>query len=371
MSSIKICRLCVSACSNYRHLFDDLEVYRITVKYFDETFLKENDLSVVCYDCWCQIDDFYNFQQTVTESQKKLMDKPKIIKTRRTDSFQQNIHVKDEPQGDEMITDSPDSAFDDMLMPELLYGGENDDNEVPSELIPINNADSSYNDGNHYTDEPDDYNSKQQSFGKQWNGEKANKGQFQNAKSKTCPGPGPLKCRLCPKIMGSFTSYKNHFCQKHNGKEFFVYCCGQKYQMPQQYESHISLTSGKPYQPKSYQCKACQKRFDLEITLVRHTRQCPRYKQGIIIKKGVQKFKCSQCSESFASDMHLRKHVAKVHSDRRFHCTHCEKSYTKSDSLREHMAKHTGNYLYKCNDCSLDFTYRSQWRKHMLKFHSS
>ncbi|XP_073843666.1 uncharacterized protein [Musca autumnalis] len=148
MSSIKICRLCVSASSNYRHLFDDLEVYRITVKYFDEMFLKENDLSVVCYDCWCQIADFHNFQQTVTESQKKLMENPEFIKTRRTQdgneqaSFQQNVQIKDEPEEDQVITDNTDSAYDEMVVLELLYSSEQDDTTVPSELMPINHEES-------------------------------------------------------------------------------------------------------------------------------------------------------------------------------------------------------------------------------------
>ncbi|XP_073838647.1 uncharacterized protein [Musca autumnalis] len=359
MSETKICRLCVSACSNYKQLFEDLEVYEITVRYFDPMFLNQNDLHVVCYDCWCHIADFHNFQQTVTESQKKLTEKPKLVKI--NDTFQHNIPIKNEVQDGQMLTDSsPDSAYDDMLLSECIYGGENDydDDAVPSELMPINNAEHmNFYAKQEHTGGHINYNSQQQSPSKKVNGGKT---------MKPCPGPAPLKCRFCPKISDTFASYRNHFCQKHTGKEFYVYCCGRKYQVRQQYESHLFLKNDFPYQ-----CKACQKRFDLEITLVRHTRQCPFYKQITISEKVVQEFKCSLCGGMFSSESLLRQHTFKFHADRRYHCTYCDKSYTKSDTLREHMAKHTGNYLYKCNDCSLDFTYRSQWRKHMIKFHTS
>lgn len=344
MGKTQICRLCVSECSNFKPLFDDLEVYEITVRYFDPMFLNQNDLRVLCYDCWCHIADFHNFQQTVTVAQNKLIKKPKVMT--KNETLPQNIHIKDEPQDHEMLTDSPDSAYDDMLLPELVFG----DNEPMSGQMDMYEKNFSGEQCAFNTDKP----SKTQK----------SKGSSKNATSKNCPGPVPIKCRFCPKISNNFASYRNHFCQKHSGKEFYVYCCGRKYQVRQQYESHLFLD-----RDFTYQCKACEKRFDLEITLIRHTRQCQRYKQGIVAKKGVQHFKCQQCSEVFLKENLLRQHVFNFHADRRHHCTLCEKSYTKRDSLREHMAKHTGNHLYKCDPCAQKFTYRSQWRKHMLKFH--
>ncbi|XP_061399735.1 zinc finger protein 501-like [Musca vetustissima] len=272
-----------------------------------------------------------------------------------------------------------------MLMPELIFG----DNDAPSELMSINKTERMDYSDQHFNHNQNAKAYHAQNVNKPQNKSKPmdmhrsnytekqfNKQQLanhaQNVKkssnntqnTKSCPGPRPIKCRLCTKISDNIASYRNHFCQKHRGKEFYIYCCGRKYNAPQHYENHINQNRN-----VAYQCKACHKCFEQEITLVRHTRQCVRYKQGLVQKIASKQFKCQQCKEMFSSEVILRQHVSKFHSDRRHHCTYCEKSYTKSDSLREHMAKHTGNYLYKCDECVQDFTYRSQWRKHMLKFH--
>ncbi|XP_061388967.1 transcription factor grauzone-like [Musca vetustissima] len=73
-----LCRLCANLCigSGYKNLYDDIEVYEVTTKYFDPMFLNSNyQIGTICLKCWYRMNDFDKFRQTSNVLQKQHMEK--------------------------------------------------------------------------------------------------------------------------------------------------------------------------------------------------------------------------------------------------------------------------------------------------------
>ncbi|XP_061402136.1 transcription factor grauzone-like, partial [Musca vetustissima] len=74
MAGFNVCRLCRKSCNDSLRLYDangaTNEIYAITVKFFQPMFLElennsQNQISVLCMECWHHISSFNNFQQTI------------------------------------------------------------------------------------------------------------------------------------------------------------------------------------------------------------------------------------------------------------------------------------------------------------------
>lgn len=226
-----------------------------------------------------------------------------------------------------------------------------------------------------------------------------------------------LECELCSKNFPSFTLLQNHFLVDHPGGEFHVSCCQRKFIHRSRLEEHLRIHKD-TLLPPSPQCPACGKKFELQKTLINHTRQCPRYKlkfglkgrsnnkrKRVQVKKkttvpsttinnnstkqvqiknvpiplaeskqnqirnSTEAIECKQCGVCLENVAQLRIHNTKYHAVRNFKCSYCVKAFTRSDSLREHMATHTGTPLYSCPYCPRTFIYSSTKRKHLKDEH--
>ena len=67
----------------------------------------------------------------------------------------------------------------------------------------------------------------------------------------------------------------------------------------------------------------------------------------------IQCYKCGVCSESFAHQSSLKRHMKHVHSEsdaKMFKCSICKKNYSRQDSLMRHYRYvHPGVAMENCN----------------------
>ncbi|XP_013117815.1 zinc finger protein 37 homolog [Stomoxys calcitrans] len=426
MSAVNICRLCVNVCSNYKRLYDDTEVYDITVKYFDPMFLNLKSHNALCFDCWCHIVDFHNFQQNVALAQNKFTDKEILVANNAIKSeilnqtleesnakslFHQDVCVKNEPP--ELEPESAtDDANDHLVVPELLFSV--DELESLASLKHTTTA-----------------NTKKRKLSDADNGAKITS----NLSSEQHVN---LKKALVKKVMNQFnnsfnkpttTPTTNKVPSGHNkireplndiSRKNLAAAVSSTSQMASNDQQQVRAKSAKmldklianyrsllrcelctmhfstftllqdhhreKHANEEFFILCCERKFYLRSRLEKHLRShsgdpikchgCGRcFTWKITLSRHIRKCpqvlqKQRQATAKPGLNPHLKPHIVKGQAMKRYQCNVCEKSYTKNHSLREHMAVHTGDSLYSCSHCPETFIYRSSWRMHQLRQHA-
>lgn len=202
-------------------------------------------------------------------------------------------------------------------------------------------------------------------------------------------------CSICDTNFVTLSDQQSHERRSHNVKNIHCPDCPATfhsiYHLKRHRITHSSartLTS-KSVQPKQtsvqkpqYHCKLCQRRYkDEERHMVKfHSAKTEFVCATCTIsftslsdqqthERGVHKVKnmhCTECSASFYSNYHLKRHSLKHSSGGEiFECDICRASFKSRENIRLHMAIHINARRHKCAKCNKAFNYRTQLTQHM------
>ena len=99
----------------------------------------------------------------------------------------------------------------------------------------------------------------------------------------------------------------------------------------------------------------CDATFPTQNRLNYHTKHCH-------INKG--KFKCTLCTKSFNTQLHLECHIRRHTGEKAFQCNICDKRFVTKTDLAIHKNIHSNDKPYKCNICQKGFCTSTQLKHH-------
>lgn len=204
-------------------------------------------------------------------------------------------------------------------------------------------------------------------------------------------------CCICETNFFSLSDKQNHERRSHKVKNMPCSDCPATfhsiYHLRRHSKTHSSvrkiasksipaIPKRKQHEKQQYQCKLCQRRYKdekrhmVKFHSVRTEFVCSicnisftsLYDQQTH-ERGVHKVKnmhCTECSASFYSNYHLKRHSLK-HSTggETFGCDICRATFKSRENIRLHMAIHINARRYKCSQCNKDFNYRTQLTQHL------
>lgn len=169
--------------------------------------------------------------------------------------------------------------------------------------------------------------------------------------------PKVFMCEECGKTFKNISSLKDHR-YKHTGEEFPYKCdqCGKGYLSQRTYRDHQMRHAG----IKNFVCPYCGLRKTTKSELRIHINYHTKEKQ----------WPCPECPQVFNSSANLGLHNRIVHKGiRRFKCKYCDQSFGKAETLKHHEMRHTGEKPHECNICKKRFIQVVALRAH-LKTHN-
>ncbi|KAH8295123.1 hypothetical protein KR018_007542, partial [Drosophila ironensis] len=168
----------------------------------------------------------------------------------------------------------------------------------------------------------------------------------------------------CPECQASFrdaASRTVHLKSCHVEKQHGCVVCGKKYGDRHNLRHHVE----KYHSDTDFECSLCEKRFFTRKSLSYHMKwHNPEHQM-----------KCRQigCERLFINQRHLKCHEAThigASSRRSEHCSFCGKTFIHLKTLRWHIYRqHGGEKPYKCSNCSEAFASYGEKRIHMLDQH--
>ena len=121
-------------------------------------------------------------------------------------------------------------------------------------------------------------------------------------------------------------------------------------ELPLLNNQEASLSKGK----KKYQCKMCDKSFEVKTSLYRHK----------IIHKDDNPYKCITCSKAFSNKVDLNRHERIHTGERPYKCKCCSRAFTTTSEVKNHERIHTGERPHICKYCSKSFADKTCFKAH-------
>ena len=144
----------------------------------------------------------------------------------------------------------------------------------------------------------------------------------------------------------------------HGERKFVCDHCGTSYWQKGQLTHHLRFKH-KALPELELKCKHCEEIFPGYNERMWHTN----------LIHFPERYKCSICQKTFASDYLLTRHTKSAHEDRTFiQCQECGKQIATEFGLRVHMRLHNGE-LISCSYCPWKSHIRSKLYKHMRLQH--
>lgn len=92
--------------------------------------------------------------------------------------------------------------------------------------------------------------------------------------------------------------------------------------------------------------------------------------QFFFVLKGVKKFTCDVCNQSFMQKAHLQTHQAIHTGAKTAQCRFCGKRFSRTSDMRQHEFQHSKEKTWNCQQCSKTFHRPTLLRRHM-KVHNN
>ncbi|XP_033338039.2 uncharacterized protein LOC117227141 [Megalopta genalis] len=193
-------------------------------------------------------------------------------------------------------------------------------------------------------------------------------------------------CKICGKSYDTKRSLSKHQLNTHNSKDEGCISCGNncicdEKDKDQQKANEIL---------KPYRCEECNKSFEKEVKLQRHTRIHDRAKEqedanfkrylchicsktfrqntGLMFHMrthtGYKPHVCKYCGRGFTSNSNCINHERTHTGDRPFVCHFCSAAFAKSCTLKAHITTHTGEANYHCKTCGKSFRRLKYLKEH-------
>ncbi|XP_059481559.1 PR domain zinc finger protein 5-like [Neocloeon triangulifer] len=142
--------------------------------------------------------------------------------------------------------------------------------------------------------------------------------------------------------------------------EVFQKACFLKYHVN---SKHSNAVKGLKYKHLGFKCTICSNYYASKILLNRH-------KQIIHGFKEKTKFQCAHCFQRFVYKQAMMKHLAHIHNliEREHICTLCKRKFYVFFDLKEHMSTFHSSKKVKCKICHREIKV-SYLKKHMFQIH--
>ena len=197
------------------------------------------------------------------------------------------------------------------------------------------------------------------------------------------------KCNECDKYFKCKGALNAHVKIVHERPDFTCNICGETRKSKTNFELHMKKHSN---EEKNVKCPECDKYFYTisEMKNIHYARvhvkdrflcsQCDyssASNSGLkrhvhLVHEDVRNFICGICGAAFKSKVNLKGHEISIHTDQRnFECEVCGKKFKKSSALYTHKRIHTGDYAASCEKCGKQFVQMGNYKLHKLKCHAS
>ncbi|XP_059173322.1 zinc finger protein 37-like [Physella acuta] len=213
-----------------------------------------------------------------------------------------------------------------------------------------------------------------------------------------------MKCDLCGLVVSSMDSLKIH-TMLHTGESAYRCCvCQETFSSLSSRQHHMDVHVS----AQRFKCNPCGQRFVSRADLAKHqlTHEIKCALCGEVFPNKTSRtchfrvshpndiLKCTLCSNMFATEEDLNKHliyhkkgkkeqcpecgvvVSKLKDHMLLHsqqaqeklyvCDQCPMRYLRKSNLDRHMRTHTGEKPYACNKCTKRFRSNGMLRKHLL-----
>lgn len=160
-----------------------------------------------------------------------------------------------------------------------------------------------------------------------------------------------VKCPSCNYFTPHPSNYRRHLQDAH----------GIKISL-----KHSGLFQAVQYDIESLLCDQCSVNFDSIRALRKHMREVHKYEPPKLSKKLV----CHICSKVYTGNSVLLKHL-KTHEADAYRCYACPKTFKFPENCRRHEMIHDPEHLsrYRCDQCSKSYAEMKSLNNHILTFH--
>ncbi|EDW85187.1 uncharacterized protein Dwil_GK12746 [Drosophila willistoni] len=320
----------------------------------------------ICSDCFTKFCSLYTFRLTCQEAQVKLLN---IYEKIDASSLDDHSDVEPDPDTPEVDLDLNNdiNATNETTSRTMTVSTEATSNTATATAAAVTAPIEIYIDAAKVADATEEYSSElvisyackfcfkpQESFQLQQMLLEHISSEHDPEQPYNCPEPD------CDEAFQDAASRTVHMKSVHVDKQFTCDVCGKKYGDRQNLRHHIE----KYHSDTDFECNMCEKRFFTKKSLKYHMKWHNPDRQ----------LKCRHCDRLFISSVHLTKHMAthtQMASARKSeHCGLCGKAFIHLKTLRWHIYRqHGGEKPYKCSNCTQVFASYAEKRIHMLEDH--
>lgn len=169
-------------------------------------------------------------------------------------------------------------------------------------------------------------------------------------------GHKAFKCLECDKEFDQRYQLVLHVRSHTGEKPFSCEYCGKTFVQNSSRLAHMRVHTGE----KPYFCAKCGKSFATSnhfkfCKMQNKCRISPEKGNADENHKEEKAFKCFECNKEFDKNHQLVRH-SRVHTgEKPFSCDFCGKTFTQNSNRTVHMRQHTGERPYFCNKCGKRF----------------
>lgn len=168
-----------------------------------------------------------------------------------------------------------------------------------------------------------------------------------------------FQCDICDKSFDKNWQLNRHTRVFHlNIKNYTCDYCNRAFKQLYHLQEHITTHTGE----KKFQCDICSKTFSRMSSLRKHMKS---HEAAPGEKSKKSPFLCSICGKKFPYSNGAQRHMRTHFDERRYECNICGNKFSQTTHLRVHLRTHTGEKPYPCKLCAESFSLKANLRKHM------
>ncbi|XP_023289895.1 zinc finger protein 568-like [Orussus abietinus] len=167
-----------------------------------------------------------------------------------------------------------------------------------------------------------------------------------------------FSCHICGKSYVTRKSLIKHRANAHASPESPCEACGEVCSC-----NDKKIPDGGSEKAKPFSCDECNKSFEKESKLQKHTRIHERAKEQE--DSNFKRFLCHICSKTFRQNTGLMFHM-RTHTGYKPHvCKYCGRGFTSNSNCINHERTHTGDRPFVCHFCSAAFAKSCTLKAHI------